>query len=303
MVRDILTSRHVDHQIRHAQKLDPSPEEIVAARSAPKTLKEDVVSPEGLQKPSLHAKILSRLFWPQLHDETYRVPSEISDLQKRYESGFERLKNARKLTWLPSLGQATVELDLEDRVVFEEVHTWQATVIWAFQSETPNDKSLSRTVEELVENLEMDEALVRSALKFWAGKLVLHETSKDRYVVLETLNKEDRIRSANAQAATATTTAADSTMDDGVLAGGGTQAGQSGGILGSKEKEEMYWQFIQGMLKNSAAKMPLAQIGMMLKMLIVEGFPHGNEELREFLALKVESAELEIVGGKYRLKK
>jgi anaphase-promoting complex subunit 2 len=66
---------------------------------------------------------------------------------------------------------------------------------------------------------------------------------------------------------------------------------------------QMYWQFIQGMLTNSSSQMPLQQIAMMLKMLIVEGFPYSNEELQEFLGGKVASGELEVSGGKYKLKR
>jgi anaphase-promoting complex subunit 2 len=227
-----------------------------------------------------------------LHGENYRVPDNIVKLQKRYEQGFESLKNSRKLTWLHGLGQATVELELEDRVVFEEVHTWQATVIWAFQSNHGEDSSITRNVEELVEHLEMDETFVRSALKFWASKMVLREIRKDEYAVLETLNQEDRARS-DAQAVAAVTTA-ENNADDNTL--------MSNDALTS-EKMQMYWQFIQGMLTNSSPQMPLQQIAMMLKMLIVDGFPYSNEELQEFLGLKVVAGELDFIAGKYKLKK
>lgn len=292
MIKDIQDSRRVDGVIRRNQKLDPSAQEIAAARQNSEMFKQEYTSPEGMLKPSLHAKILSRLFWPQLHSETYRVPDDIVELQKSYEQGFESLKNSRKLTWLQGLGQVTVELELQDRVVLEEVHTWQATVIWAFQSNEGEDSSITRSVEELVEHLEMNETLVRSALKFWTGKMVLREIRNDEYVVLETLNQEDRARS-DAQAVAAVT-ATESSTDDNTL--------MSNDDLAS-EKMQMYWQFIQGMLTNSSPQMPLQQIAMMLKMLIVDGFPYSNEELQEFLGLKVAAGELDFVAGKYKLKK
>lgn len=292
MIKDIQDSRRVDGVIRRNQKLDPSAQEISAARQNTEMFKQEYTSAEGMLKPSLHAKILSRLFWPQLHSEDYRVPDDIVQLQKSYEQGFESLKNSRKLTWLQGLGQAVVELELQDRVVFEEVHTWQATVIWAFQSAEGEDSSITRRVEELVEHLEMDESLVRSALKFWAGKMVLREIRKDEYAVLETLNQEDRARS-DAQAVAAVA-AAESNADDNTL--------MSNDDLTS-EKMQMYWQFIQGMLTNSSPQMPLQQIAMMLKMLILDGFPYSNEELQEFLSLKVAAGELDFVAGKYKLKK
>src|SRR5277367_2739576 len=108
MIKDIQDSRRVDGVIRKNQKLDPSAQEIAAARESPDMLNQDYTNPEGFLKPSLHAKILSRLFWPQLQSESYRVPDDIVQLQKRYEQGFESLKNSRKLTWLHGLGQATV---------------------------------------------------------------------------------------------------------------------------------------------------------------------------------------------------
>ena len=269
MLKDIQDSGRVNSTIRHNQQLDVSNEA------------------GALEDTSLNAKILSRLFWPQLHDDSYRIPDGITDLQKRYENGFESLKSSRKLTWLPALGQATVELELTDRTIVEEVLTWQATVIWAFESDEPGD--VTRTVSQLVEALEMEEALVRSALKFWSNKLVLQEISKDVYAVLESLNQEELARS-NAQAAGSARNTDDTqapAQNEGMTAG----------------RMQMYWPFIQAMLTNSSSQMPLQQISMMLRMLIADGFPYSNEELQEFLGCMVEGGELEIAGGKYRLRK
>jgi anaphase-promoting complex subunit 2 len=140
----------------------------------------------------------------------------------------------------------------------------------------------------------MEETLVRSALKFWVNKLVLHEISPNTFAVLETLNQEDRERSNAQAAASAASGTHDESLDDVGLAG-------NDGI--GKEKMGMYWQFIQSMLTNSSSQMPLQQIAMMLKVLIVDGFPYSNEELQELLERKVVEGKLELVGGKYKLKK
>ncbi|KAI9048197.1 hypothetical protein LZ554_007992 [Drepanopeziza brunnea f. sp. 'monogermtubi'] len=292
MLKDIQDSQRVDNYIRKTQNLEPSDIEISVAQQKRASSKSNgPINPEGQLKPSLHAKILSRLFWPQLQDESYVVPDSVQFLLPRYETGFEALKTARKLTWLHLLGQATVELDLEDRLITEEVHTWQASVIWAFDSIEPG---LQRTVQQLVTSLKMDEALVRNALRFWADKLVLHEITPGTYAVLETLNQEDRARADAQAAASAATAGNDESLDDTGLAATDAIA---------KEKMGMYWQFIQGMLTNSAKEMPLPRIAMMLKVLIVDGFPYSNEELQEFLGTKVADGSLELAGGKYRLKK
>lgn len=292
MLKDIQDSSRVDGVIRRNQSLDPSAQELHEARTRSERSDENV-SAEGLLKPSLHAKILSRLFWPQLHEETHLIPEPVIELQQSYETGFESLKSARKLTWLHTLGQATVELELRDRTIVEEVHTWQATLIWAFHHDDDNSE-VHMSIEELMEVLEMEENLVRSAVRFWVNKLVLHEVAPDTYAVLETLNQEDRARS-NAQAAAST------------AAGGNDESADDSGLVVNdgvgKEKMSIYWQFIQGMLKNSSSQMPLQQIAMMLKMFIVDGFSVSNEELQEFLGRKVKDEELELVGGKYKLKK
>lgn len=240
-------------------------------------------------------KILSRLYWPQLQDESYRVPQGILELQKAYEEGFEYLKASRKLTWLQTLGQATVELVLKGDVVTEEVHTWQATVIWAFDEDThTGEADIEKTVEGLVQELEMDEALVRSALKFWVKKGILHEVSPNRFAVRENLDEKDLARS-NAQTASSS------------IPGGHDESADDTGMAANDRIEEermaMYWQFIQGMLTNRSPSLPLQQIAMMLKMLVMDGFPYSNEELQEFLGRKVAEGSLELVGGKYRLKK
>ena len=289
MIKDIQDSRRLNGAIRRAQKLDPSAEEITTASLHTLRTSHDDMSPEGLLKPSLHAKILSRLFWPQLSDETYHVPEPIALLQARYEAGFESIKNARKLSWLHALGQATVEIELSDRTFTAEVHTYQASVIWAFQGAAQGGESVTRSVDYLESHLQMDEALLRSALAFWVGKMILHEVRPGEFAVLEKLDPEDRVRSNAAAAA-----GESGSVDDGP----GSRAAAM-----AEDKMTVYWQYIQGMLKNSAAQMPVQQIAMMLKMLIAEGFPFSNEELAEYLATKVAAGELEMAAGKYKLVK
>ncbi|KAI9781179.1 MAG: hypothetical protein M1839_006287 [Geoglossum umbratile] len=284
MLRDVLDSKRVDAVIRADQNLHLNKLHL----SKPATH----LSPQTPHAPELHAKILSRLFWPSLHEETFAVPLEISELQERYERGFETLKQSRKLTWLPALGQVIVELDLQDRVVTEEVQTWQASVIYAFQDpDVSEGAEVKRTVTELVAQLNMAESLVRNALTFWVGKLVLKEVQKDTFNVLETLDQDetgkDIVEAAVAAAA---------------------EAGASSAVTALRSNEEVqmenmkvYWQFIVGMLTNQGA-MPLQGIVMMLKMAVPGGFPFSTEELREFLNLMVNDGKLEVSGGNYKIK-
>jgi len=217
-------------------------------------------------------------------------------MQTHYATTFSSLKPSRKLTWLPSLGQVTVHLDLVDRVVREEVHPWHATVIYAFSSsasDSPSTPPVAKTVPELMAQLAMSELLVRNALTFWVSKLVLiaQGPTPDTYRVLETL-PSDTLAPASASS-TAQAAAAASEAVTSVTAVRSEEEMQS-------EKMEVFWQFVVGMLTNQGA-MRLERIVMMLKMVVPGGFPFGNEELREFLGGKVEGGELEVGGGGYRI--
>ena len=60
-----------------------------------------------------------------------------------------------------------------------------------------------------------------------------------------------------------------------------------------QEKMEVYWNFVKAMLTNQGA-MGLEKIVMMLKMVVPGGFPFGVDELKAFLAGRVEEGRLEV---------
>lgn len=292
MLRDIFDSRRVDGVIRNDQGL-------IGGR----TPEHEQESTEDL--PELHAKILSHFFWPDIQEQAFKVPEEITTLQQRYSKGFESLKPSRKLTWLNSLGQVTVELDLEDRVFVDEVTTWQAAVIYAFQSTSPDEEPpVTKSLAELSQELQMSTSLVRSACFFWISKRILIEVQRETYRVLEVLPfTEDRDPAQNAAAGTAMPdSTSDSTSAAAAADAAAAAAAKETAEAAVMEKMNLYWQFIVGMLTNQGA-MPLQRIVMMLKIAVPGGFPFSNEELREFLAGMVAKGKLEVSGGNYKIVK
>ena len=279
MLRDITDSGRVDHGIRSDQNFNTL------------SLERDESGAEQ-QLPEFHSKFLSHLFWPTLRDEDFLIPTEVLEMQLKYESGFQALKQSRKLTWLNALGQVKVVLDLDDRVVQEDVTTWQASIIYAFQGPGQTiGQSVSRTVGELVEKLHMSENMVRNALTLWVGKRVLREDEKDVYSVLERVD-DSTLGTESAQAAVAAAAESEAIAS--------APAVKSADVT-TVEKMHMFWQFIQGMLTNRGA-MPLQGIITMLQFAVPGGFPYSSEELREFLGHMIEEDKLEIVAGKYKIK-
>lgn len=279
MLRDVLDSRKVDNVIRADQGM--------SIRPASPT--KDIQAGE----PQFHSKILSRLFWPSLQDQSYKVPVPILEQQARYEKGFESLKQSRKLTWLNALGHVEVELDLTDRIFRDEVLPWQAAVIYAFQS--ADSGPVSRTVPDLADELSMSATLVRSACIFWLSKRILSQSPlyPDTFTVLEVLPDGDADSSEQSAAQPQAAAAA---------------AAEVAAVQAAKEAEEeerqgkmaMYSQFVASMLTNQGA-MPLPRIAMMLGIVVPGGFPFSNEQLKEFLNGMVKEGRLELGhGGVYK---
>lgn len=291
MLKDISDSRRVDHSVRKDQGLSKPPSRLHGKRPARPTI------------PELHAKILSRFFWPEIQDQGFKVPDEIVSLQDRYSAGFEALKQSRKLTWRNGLGQVTVELELGDRSFVEEVSTWQATVIHAFHSNS--EEPVNKTVSELATQLSMTASLVRSACLFWVSKRILSEVQRDTFQVLEYLPTEDEHHDTTGTKHPGTE-GPGSPPGDAANAAAAAEAAAAAAAketaeAAAMEKMNLYWQFIVGMLTNQGA-MPLQRIVMMLKIVVPGGFPFSNEELREFLAGMVSRGKLEIIsGGNYKL--
>ena len=241
--------------------------------------------------PDIRLRILSRLFWPSLPREHFIIPPRVQAVQTQYEERFRKFKADRKLTFINNLGTATVELELKDRKVTQKCKTYHAAVIYAFAEEGDSESPspVRYTLDELEERLQMDTDLLEESLAFWVEKRVLRESPKGAFTVLESLSDPEPGKDAAAAPA-------------GVP---GTPSKKPKRAMNAAEKEqrEVYWRFINGMLTNSAASMPLVQIAMMLKMLIPGGFPWSNEELQGFLGDMVSEGELELAGGKYKLVK
>jgi anaphase-promoting complex subunit 2 len=283
MLKDISDSRRVDSSVRKDQGLSKPPSRMNTKRPT-------------VHIPELHAKILSRFFWPEIQDQGFKVPDEIAYLQHRYSTGFESLKQSRKLTWRNGLGQVTVELELGDRTFVDEVSTWQATIIYAFQSD--DDEPSTKAITDLASELDMAPALVRSACLFWVSKRILTEPTRDTFRVLEYLPAEAETQEVSTNMPDQS---ADTANAAAAAEAAAAVAAKETAEAAAMEKMNLYWQFIVGMLTNQGA-MPLQRIVMMLKIVVPGGFPFSNEELREFLAGMVSKGKIEIVsGGNYKL--
>ncbi|KAJ4396796.1 hypothetical protein N0V93_001018 [Gnomoniopsis smithogilvyi] len=316
MIKDIYDSRKVDTHIRRIELGQPAqPPKSFGTPSTPPAFmdlgKQLDMDEEMEGQVPYHARILSRLYWPDIVEETFELPQPVAAQQRKYEMGYERLKSARKLTWLQQLGQATVELELEDRTINMECKTFEAAVIYAFQDdEEIKDVGTSPfhlSVQDLQERLHMDEELVIQALDFWLFHEVLtrYSTDPDTYTVLERKDSPPMRPELHPSISAPAALEGEHELSGMPPKPAGVKRAGTTSAMDAKENElrAVYWQFIVGMLTNNMGMMPLNQMGMMLRMVIPGGLPWSDQELQEFLMEKVELGEMEVVGGKYKLTK
>ncbi|KAK3996539.1 anaphase-promoting complex subunit 2 [Cladorrhinum sp. PSN332] len=316
MIKDIKDSRRLDAQIvREKQQQQRRGVFATPVRGGvePSRTAGGKDGGDGQGGTEYHARILSRLFWPKMEKEHFLLPEPIVEQQREYEKGYERLKAGRKLTWLNQLGQTRVELEFRGNRTPQVFWcgTVEATVIYAFgddDSEDGDDQSVKekekkkKSIEELYMELQMDEDLIAGAIKFWVERGVLRRVGvvgADEYAVVESLEGGEVLLDDIDEQEEEQGEEGEQKKQQAAMASAAVPA------LNARERErrEMYWRYIQGMLTNARSTMPLAQMAMMMKMLIPEGFQWGNDELQEFLAAKVADGEMEVVGGKYKLVK
>jgi len=245
--------------------------------------------------PAFHTIIMSHAYWPAVREESFKLPPSMASIADTYAAEYRRVKSARRLDWLAALGRVTVELELSDRTILEEVTTWQAAVIHAFDGPSPQ----TRSVELLTRQLEMSEALVHNACTFWVGKLVLRESAEgNEYAVIESLATSTSRAGAEAAQATVVAAAAAAAAAQAESEAVGAGALKSTADL-LAENAKVYASFVTGMLTNNGA-MPTKRILMMLKMVVPGGFPFEEAELVEFMQDLTREEKVERAGALWK---
>ncbi|OMP86075.1 Anaphase-promoting complex subunit 2 [Diplodia seriata] len=167
---------------------------------------------------------------------------------------------------------------------------------------------VTRTVEQLCAALEMDEALVRSALTFWVGHRVLLEQQQQKggnddnntsFAVIDSLAELDADDASAAAAALAAEEARERAAEEQEAAGSGAVKSAEDVLV---ENMQTYRQFVVGML-TANGRMGAERVCGMLKMALMGGFPFGVEEVGVLLGRMVEEGVLVQAGDGFAVKK
>lgn len=254
----------------------------------------------------------------------YKLPKEVKEMQKRYERGFEKLNGKRKLEWRDALGYVRVELELEDRVVeVRDARPWCVAVIHAFGEDAVDEgnrethgaeqpkRRVRKNVKELKAELEMDEALIRRALLYWVAKGVLKELKpppgppahiSETYIVIECLDDTEPLLDVPIPTVNDTATCTED------LEGGEMDMSPDADPDVDVEPtlspgEQVYANFIMGMLTNAPSAIGVERIMMMLGVLVPGGVRCGREKMGEILETLAREGKVERGEGGWKAKK
>lgn len=84
--------------------------------------------------PDFHGLILSKHYWPEMKDAETQVklPADFMPYMDMYGSSYNSLKSNRKLTWLPALAKANMDVQLGDQTINVNLTPWGARILSLF---------------------------------------------------------------------------------------------------------------------------------------------------------------------------
>jgi anaphase-promoting complex subunit 2 len=84
--------------------------------------------------PNFHGVILSKHYWPEIKDAETKVklPSDFMPYMDAYGTSYNSLKSNRKLTWLPALAKANVDVQIGDQTINVDLSPWGARILSLF---------------------------------------------------------------------------------------------------------------------------------------------------------------------------
>ncbi|CAN6599111.1 hypothetical protein TRVA0_001S06788 [Trichomonascus vanleenenianus] len=261
---------------RELQNLDVMIRDIVQSRRTDAAVHSSVAKRKLFK--FIHAKILSRLYWPTVTERTLKLPHLIMEQLDVYGTAYSKKNNNdRKLKWIANAGSVSLDIEMEDRTLTFKVSPEHAAVIASFQDG-------KQTLEAVAENVGLSESHVKQLVQFWVSKGVIRQDPSDptRYTPIEL--QDEAAKTA--------------VLDEDILVGSGIQSAEER----NKEEMKVYWTYIVGMLTNLGA-LPVDRIHSFLKMFAPSETPYGKspEELEQFLNSMVDEEKLELNGTNYKL--
>jgi anaphase-promoting complex subunit 2 len=85
--------------------------------------------------PNFHGVILSKHYWPEMKDAETKVnlTRNFMPYMDMYGTAYRSLKSNRKLSWLPALARANVDVEIAGQVINVDLSPWGARILSLFE--------------------------------------------------------------------------------------------------------------------------------------------------------------------------
>jgi len=271
MLQDIKDSKRINSNVQQKEKDSQQGSEVTLSQMQP--------------------LVLSQHYWPsalsKLDHPRFRLPEPLEKALSDYSAAYGKTKANRGVQWKRAHGLVEITVQFADRSLNVTVTPVHYAVLSCFSEAKGSPTRLS--LEELVEQLELPEVLVRKRVAFWVAKGVLKEVSANLYELQESAPAEDGILQSGHM------------DEDTENSPGQPTAGPRRSAQREAAELRACEPFIQGMLKNYSA-LPLARIHNFLQRFMMEpAYTLSEKQLRDFLAQLVEEGKLDFDGSCYAL--
>eukprot|EP00435_Cladocopium_sp_Y103_P024075 s910_g5.t2 len=281
---ELLKTRFGDAALTHCEVMLQDIKDSKRINSNVQQKERDSQQSSGVGLGQMHPLVLSQHYWPsalsKVDHPRFRLPAPLENALADYSAAYGKTKANRAVQWKRSHGLVEITVQFADRSLNVTVTPVHYAVLACFSEAKGSPTRLS--LEELMTQLELPDALVRKRVAFWVAKGVLKE------VTANSAPAEDRsIQSGH--------------MDEDTE----NSPGQPTGPRRSAQREASELRacepFIQGMLKNYA-ELPLPRIHNFLQRFMMEpAYTLSEKQLRDFLAQLVEEGKLDFDGSGYTL--
>ncbi|VUZ41200.1 unnamed protein product [Hymenolepis diminuta] len=271
MLQDIRESKRITCQIADELKVE--------------TASKDSTAVDSTEYFQLQAYILSGEYWPEFHNERFKLPDGLTPTFTRFTKRFEKLKLNRTLNWMFKLGVVNVSLDIGGEIVTVDVSPVQAAILHLFTLKS------CWTTCDIGQQIEVTTSAVRRCLVPFIQRGIIKQVGGDgdSYRVCTST-------SSGAKNSNINVSFVDADGPEELETSPSKDADNNSG-------PQVFWSYILGMLTNLGG-MSIDRIHSTLKMFALGSSDVSEctrQQLRQFLEKKVRNGELVYEDELYKL--
>lgn len=251
---------------------------------------------EDISSNNLKCLILSEQFWPKLKEEKVELNSDLKEIQEKFIGCYEAFKGNRTLIWKNNLGQVTIDLEINGKVLEFNVTPIQCAVIMKFQEKE------TWSLQELSQSMKMCSFVLRKKLTFWKMQGVIKQSDENANAQLNVSVNPDQMETNTASEIYSLVKEAGKLNKSRAFVEDEEEAEKSAqsSVILKEQEMTLYWNYTQSMLRGCGC-LPIDRIHTWLKLYASSDLT--IEQVRYLVDTKTKEQLLKYHAGLYRLNK